>query len=111
MSDRCEPPEGMREADGPHWLSHEDHAAPLVGVWSAKDGSWCIGTLTSAPARWCFRSGFRYVAPIPSHEAVTRLVEAAEGMAALYYDDEGCRDLPQYRALRAALAAIRELKL
>lgn len=84
MSDRCEPPEELRDKDGWHWLHHPGwgewparYSAPchagIWPIWRCPDSNW---TTPSA-----YREEWRYVAPVTPPATVAALVEALEAIA------------------------------
>ncbi len=108
MTARCEPPSGA--ADGSwHWLETQGSQEPAE--WAS--GAWHIsGKLFTHKqvSDW----GYRYLAPIPSPDAVRALVEAARALdeqtdSGCDYDRQlsicTCEYCQSARLLRAALAA------
>lgn len=78
MTARCEPPEGA--ADGSwHWLER-DIGSRAAFQWLAaeKNPGWWRPGFFYPPAD-AHNIGWRYLAPIPSPDAVRALVEAARG--------------------------------
>jgi hypothetical protein len=90
MSDRCEPPEDLRDRDGWHWLKHAD-GGECIGKWvPSYGGYWSHGEGMWAPAQ----HGWRYLALVAPAAMVRELVEALEAMQA------AVKDLPPSSVLR-----------
>lgn len=107
MTDRCEPPEHLRGVSGWHWIQAPSERDPHPEWWKA-DMGW-RGCREGIGAHW------RYLAPVPSPEAVARLVEAGRRMSECdlgLIPEEGCtcETCEAWHALRDALAAFPEDK-
>lgn len=111
---RCEPPEHLRSVDGWHWVAHFS-GRHLVAFWFSgakplwRNGDGYDRSPTEAASQW----GWRYVAPVPSPEAVARLVEAGRRMSECdlgLIPEKGCtcETCEAWHALRDALAAFPE---
>jgi len=73
---RCEPPADAAY-DSHHWL--EIDGKPMTARWDPEDRIWYPERRSTFSANSQFaRSHARYLAPVPSHEDVARLVEALE---------------------------------
>ena len=116
---RCEPPEHLRGVDGWHWLINS--AGETITAWfqASRSKSFPHGTWMTAHGYTAWEphhaaaGGWRYVAPVPSPEAVARLVEAARRMSECdlgLIPEEGCtcETCEAWHALRAALAPFKE---
>lgn len=84
---RCEPPEGLRDRDGWHWVRHPGHYHPshpatpffmAVQWWDARhDNCWShpyLGKMVSVPE--VTAEGWTYLMPVPSPADLTALVLA-----------------------------------
>lgn len=81
---RCEPPEHLAKADGWHWVDRR-----ICLITGARLGV-CAMFWVSGKKSWRHDNGYffnsadwRYLSPIPSHDDLARLVEAAQMVAAL----------------------------
>lgn len=71
MTERCEPPEELREQDRLHWL--ERRSKPQAALWRSGPGEWYFnGWVTSVPEM--ARRGFSYLEPVltPAETAAMR---------------------------------------
>lgn len=80
MTERCEPPEGLRGVQAPHWICRDqDGARPFVDEWyPAKDGQHGFFDIAGEPP--FFGIGYRYIAPVPDPAAVSALVRATRAL-------------------------------
>jgi len=64
MSDRCEPPEGLREPWSRHWVKPPAQA-PFIAIWFWD--KWFNGGADGdpSPKGWA-KSGYRYICPVPT---------------------------------------------
>lgn len=102
MTDRCEPPTGLRGVDGWHWIDIQD-PEPVVIRWiydcdDPDGGFWWHQRTDRSPSKMA-EFGYRYIAPVAPPDAVAALVRAARHAASV-------TDLP---SLSAALAAFKEV--
>lgn len=76
MSERCEPPEGTAQ-DCLCWI--EIDGKVTTARWDAEDRIWTPerGTSFTATSPFAVKNRVRYLAPVPSPEAVRALVVAA----------------------------------
>jgi len=75
---RCEPPANA-EYNSLHWL--EIDGKPMTARWDPEDRIWSPERMSSFSVSSPFaRSHARYLAPVPSPDAVALLVRAAERM-------------------------------
>jgi len=80
---RCEPTERLRGVDGWHWVRYTlhpdpDRCKPEIAEWIAAPMGSTHWWLDGQDAGQMY--GYIYLAPVPSPEAVARLVEAARRM-------------------------------
>lgn len=114
MTDRVEPPAGMREREGAHWIRH-GAARPTLAIWHPETrvnypsyllaGWWEFGS-NRLPAKDACGWGYRYLGPIPSHAEFAALLGAARvalGHLTGGMDDDW-RDTDPVDLLRAAIA-------
>jgi acyl dehydratase len=78
MTDRCEPPEHLRDRDGWHWLNLHGLTKPAPYRWIANEGWQEMGF--KRPTDYVYRYGYRYIAPVAPNDMVRALVEALEGL-------------------------------
>lgn len=85
---RCEPPEGLRDRDGWHWVEFEGFNHPTHGKrpvlmatqwWDRRhDNCWSDPfTLRMIWPENMAKKGYRYIAPVPTPDALAALVRAA----------------------------------
>jgi hypothetical protein len=77
MTDRCEPPEHLRDRDGPHWVQKGDTAPILIEWempewWPETGGAWRIGRHAVVPAA-AYKHGYRYLCPVATPAEVEAL--------------------------------------
>jgi len=76
MTDRCEPPEHLRDVDGWHWLVRGE-AEPIALHWqpnrAGQDSEWGLGYFSPSAA---YTAGYRYLAPVTPPDVVAAMVEA-----------------------------------
>jgi len=75
MTDRCEPPEGLRDKPGYHWLRRADtegRTPPTIWTWRTPERVWRSRGIERTPDDM----HHHYVAPVPNHDVVAALVEA-----------------------------------
>jgi hypothetical protein len=83
---RCEPPEGLRERDGWHWVRtpvgephlarwHAAERADVEPLWTSTHHVYS-GTPRYVVREW----GWRYLAPVATPDTVRALVEALDGL-------------------------------
>ncbi len=121
MSDRCEPPEHLRDRDGPHWVQKRDTAPILIEWempkrWPETGGAWRIARHAVVPAA-AYKHGYRYLCPIATPaevEALRRERDAAvEAWKANERRADQCRQTAETHrsdnaTLRVANARLRE---
>jgi hypothetical protein len=76
---RCEPPEGLRERPGYHWLRRadtENRTPPVIWTWRTPEMVWRSQGVERTPGEM----HHHYVAPVASLDTVRALVEALDGL-------------------------------
>jgi hypothetical protein len=74
---RCEPPEGLRERPGYHWLRRadtENRTPPVIWTWRTPEMVWRSQGVERTPGEM----HHHYVAPVATPDTVRALVEALE---------------------------------
>lgn len=106
---KCIPPWGRRDRDGWHWVTNSelDDGEPRVARW--EDGYWNENWMLSNPIS-AFRSGCRYIAPVPSPaDLAALLAENARLRAALERYEDGNAEMADFVAAHDVSGLIVEI--
>jgi len=105
---RCEPPEHLSGVDGWHWVARGTDDTGIA-YWEADGNLWFRSDGQHGNAQWATDVwGWTYLSPVPSPEALARLVEAARGVAKALPTILAIT--PEGAALTAALAPFGDVK-
>lgn len=80
MSDtpRCEPPEGLRDRDGWHWLESIPSGHQYLGQWVSSERHWKVGVRVFASVTTNLNGiPYRYLCSVPSPAEIAALVNLA----------------------------------